>query len=120
MRKSNWVSTGAVVTMLTIGVVSMSPLQTTIASSADMPMPMTAADNEAYAVKLEKEAVDLEAEAKEHAADVANYRSRKGGKQESAYASIANHCEKLAKYYSDAAIETHAMAASHRALAKEG
>ena len=120
MRKSNWVSTGAVVTMLTIGVVSMSPLQTTIASSADMPMPMTAADNEAYAVKLEKEAVDLEAKAKEHAADVANYRSRKGGKQESAYATIANHCEKLAKYYSDAAIETHAMAASHRALAKEG
>ena len=44
----------------------------------------------------------------------------RGGKQEIAYASIANHCKKLAKFYSDAAIEAHAMAASHRALAKEG
>ena len=119
MTRSVWTSATAI--MLTIGLASLSPLQVAFAAEAmDMTKAASPAENEAWAVKLDKEAMDLDAKVTEHTANASQFRglAGSGSKQATDYTSIANHCDKLAQNYREAAEEARAMAALHRDLAK--
>src|SRR6266702_6248976 len=73
--------------------------------SSDMKMPQSVADYTAAAAKYDQEAAELDSVAKRHAEMAALYRSRAipGSKQQTAYFTLANHCEKLAESYRKAA-----------------
>lgn len=111
-------------TVLTIGPAAMLPVQVAAAAnSMDMTKAATPAENESWAVKLDKEAADDEAKAVAHASDASRFHgmgAAGGSKQTISYTSIAHHCETLAKKYYEAAKEARAMAALHRDLAKGG
>jgi hypothetical protein len=61
------------------------------------------------ATQYGKEAEELRTKAQSHRALARQYRARTGGKGN--YAQIAGHCDKLAKFYEDAAKEAEAVAA---------
>ena len=60
------------------------------------------------ATQYGKEAAELRAKAQSHRALARQYRARTGSKGN--YAQIAGHCDKLAKFYEDAASEAEAIA----------
>jgi hypothetical protein len=59
------------------------------------------------AVQYGNEAAELRAKAQSHRSLANNYRARSG---KTSYAQIAGHCDKLAKFYEDAAKEAEAIA----------
>ena len=79
----------------------------------------TAMKHDSEAAKSDHEAASLEAMAEQHANMAALYRIRisGGSKQEAVFRSLANHCDRLAASYRQAASEAHARAASPRAMA---
>ncbi len=63
----------------------------------------------AVAAEYKSEATQLREKAEHHRKLAANYKSRTPPKGSGSYASVAQHCEKLAKYYEDAAKEAEAV-----------
>jgi hypothetical protein len=61
------------------------------------------------AAEYKSEATQLLEKAAHHRKLAANYKSRTPPKGSGSYASVAQHCEKLAKYYEDAAKEAEAV-----------
>lgn len=86
---------------------------------AETPGPTTA-DNNAEAARFDKDAAALDTKAEQHARMAALYRAliSGGSKQENTYRSLANHCDRLAELYRQAAIENREMAKSHRMMAQ--
>ena len=60
------------------------------------------------AAQYGSEAAELRAKARSHRSLASQYRARAGGKID--YGQIAGHCDKLAKFYEDAAKEAEAIA----------
>lgn len=87
-------------------------------TAAQIEAAKTPADHEAIAVAFDNEAVRLEGKAKEHEQMAKTYRSA-ASKKGPDTAAMNAHCAKLAKQYSDAAQENRALAAEHRAMAKD-
>lgn len=115
----------ALVVALLAGAVGLTPIGTAQGAAetktADMPMPTTAAEHNAEAAKYDEEAASLDAKAERHAKLANAYRARgAGGKQSTAFQSMAAHCDKLADAYRKAALEARATAQSHREMAKMG
>ena len=63
----------------------------------------------AVAAEYKSEATQLREKAEHHRKLAANYKTRTPPKGSGNYASVAQHCEKLAKYYEDAAKEAEAV-----------
>ena len=63
----------------------------------------------AVAAEYKSEATQLREKAEHHRKLAANYKSRTPPKGSGSYASVAQRCEKLAKYYEDAAKEAEAV-----------
>ena len=108
---------------IVIVLASATAVITPFASAAmdpDMKMPATAEEHTAESVKYDREAMDLDDKAKHHAEMAKRYRARASGgsKQETALLSLAQHCERLAKVYREAAVEARELAKSHLAMAK--
>jgi len=61
------------------------------------------------AAEYKSEAAQLQDKAEHHRKLAANYKSRTPPKGPGSYASVAQHCEKLAKYYEEAAKEAEAV-----------
>jgi hypothetical protein len=61
------------------------------------------------AAEYKSEAAQLRDKAEHHRKLAANYQSRTPPKGPGSYASVAQHCEKLAKYYEEAAKEAEAV-----------
>ena len=61
------------------------------------------------AAEYKGEATQLRDKAEHHRKLAANYKSRTPPKGSGSYASVAQHCEKLAKYYEEAAKEAEAV-----------
>ena len=61
------------------------------------------------AAEYKSEAAQLRDKAEHHRKLAANYKSRTPPKGPGSYASVAQHCEKLAKYYEEAAKEAEAV-----------
>jgi hypothetical protein len=76
------------------------------------------ADHETIARAFDDEAMRLDGKAKEHERMANTYRSA-ASKKGPDTAAMRAHCLKLAKQYSDAAEENRALAAAHRAMAKD-
>jgi len=87
-------------------------------TAAQIEAAKTPADHEAIAVGFDNEAARLEDKAKEHERMANTYRSA-ASKKGPDTAAMNAHCAKLAKQYSDAAQENRALAAAHRAMAKD-
>jgi hypothetical protein len=81
----------------------------------------SAADHEGLAVQYESQAESLAAAARRHEGYAAVYRrntSQSSGRQE--HLALAEHCEKLARTYQQAAYENLALAKLYRTLAAGG
>jgi hypothetical protein len=76
----------------------------------------TAADHQAIANMYEADAAVAEKKAKEHEAMARAYRSAGGSKANPA--SMAQHCGRLVKDYTNVAADYRALAAEHRSMAK--
>jgi hypothetical protein len=61
------------------------------------------------AVEYKSEAAQLREKAESHRKLAAMYKTRTPPKGSASYANVAQHCEKLAKYYEDAAKEAEAV-----------
>jgi hypothetical protein len=77
----------------------------------------TPADHEVIAAYYDKEAAEAQAKADSHSKMGEDY--KKAGSALVAKLHIEQHCERLAKSYATAADEAKALAAAHRAMAKQ-
>jgi len=93
-------------------------LLTSALAHEEMRMPASAAEHVAEAKRYEEEALSLEKKAAEHAQMARQYSARAGGgdKRSTALRSLAQHCERLAKFYGDAAKEARLTAEAHRRM----
>ncbi len=87
-----------------------------VVTPAQIEAAKTPADHEAIAAAYDREAAQLEAQAKEHEAMAKAYLSP-GVKKGVETSAMHAHCAKLAKQYSEAAKENRDLAAEHRKMA---
>ena len=109
---------GALMALVAGGLVATS--LPSVAADTEVAMPSTAAEHTAEAAKYEQEARDLDAKAARHIDLASGYQARAsaGSKQGTSLNSLAEHCKRLAKAYSQAAVEARDMAKMHREMAK--
>jgi hypothetical protein len=77
----------------------------------------TPADHEAIAAYYDKEAAEAQAKADSHSKMGEDYKKLGGAATEKVHLEL--HCDRLAKSYARAAKEAKALAAAHRAMAKQ-
>jgi hypothetical protein len=88
--------------------VSLSAVALLAAGPLSVAAEETKKDSE-VAAEYKNEATRLREKAEHHRKLAANYKVRTPPKGSASYANVAQHCEKLAKYYEDAAKEADAV-----------
>jgi hypothetical protein len=106
----------ALAAVLVLGLATPFPAAAEV-TEAQIAAARTPADHEAIAKAYEADAATADAKAKQHEAMARTYRSTGGPK--SSTNSMARHCERLVKYYTDAATDYRALAAEHRGMLKD-
>ncbi len=97
----------------------MSQMMTSRATSENQEsMPGTAAEHQAVAERLQKEAEQYGKLATEHERMVAEYRKRARAQPKANYTALADHCERLARDLNASAREAREMARLHEDVAR--